>query len=210
MDHVTRLPFTPARLNFVDVMKQGFDTGVKNFLPLLGAIILWILTIGVPYINIGTTIAIFNLPIEMAKGGTISPASIFDKKYRQYMGEFFLVLGLMWMAIQPALILCVFPGIILKLAWSQAVFLVLDKGINPAEALTLSNKMMDGNKWVSFGINCVKFVVFWVGVIFWGGIPIVSVLLLPAWFIFCLVVSLGISSVIYGKLTQPAMQTDRE
>ncbi|MCL1921000.1 MAG: zinc-ribbon domain-containing protein [Kiritimatiellaeota bacterium] len=208
------LPFTPVRLNFSDVMKAGFDTGVKNLFPLLGAWFLWVLTIWIPYINIGTTIAIVNIPIELAKGKTFSPTSIFDKKYRQYMGEFFLVLGLKWMALQPAFALCVFPGIILMLAWSQAVFLVLDKGVNPAEALTLSNKMMDGNKWVSCGINFLLGITFWLGIFFWARImmiiPGVGGVLLLAWVACSQVVSLGVTGVIYGKLTQTAARSDSE
>ena len=39
-----------------------------------------------------------------------------------------------------AMIFLVVPGIVLGIIWSQALYLVLDKGVNPAKALSLSNK----------------------------------------------------------------------
>ena len=76
----------------------------------------------------------------------MSPTEIFKGKYRQYMGEFFILTGLKALGLLPALLFLVIPYIILNLAWSQATYLLLDKSVNPAEALTLSNKLTYGHK----------------------------------------------------------------
>ena len=70
---------------------------------MLGATVLWLLTIWIPYLNVGTTIAMNTIPIELSKGKVISPLFIFDGKYRKYMGEYFTLIGLMYLAIIPAL-----------------------------------------------------------------------------------------------------------
>lgn len=45
---------------------------------MLGATVLWLLTIWIPYLNVGTTIAMATIPIELSKGKVISPLFIFD------------------------------------------------------------------------------------------------------------------------------------
>ena len=119
---------------------------------MLGALILWILTCWVPYINVGTTIALYTIPIELSKGKVISPLFIFDGKYRQYMGEFFTLIGLMLMSLIPAFLFMVVPGIIISIGWSLAFFLLIDKGMAPGEALVQSNKATYGYKWTIFGV----------------------------------------------------------
>lgn len=134
------------------VLSEGTSIGLKNALPVLGALILWILTCWVPYINVGTTIALYTIPIELSKGKVISPLFIFDGKYRQYMGEFFTLIGLMLMSLIPAFLFMVVPGIIISIGWSLAFFLLIDKGMAPGEALVQSNKATYGYKWTIFGV----------------------------------------------------------
>ncbi|HPW67211.1 MAG TPA: hypothetical protein PLS84_09070 [Salinivirgaceae bacterium] len=135
-----------TKLSFGGIILQGIKLGIFNILSILVAIILWALTIWIPYLNVGTTIGLISMPIGMSKGNIMSPTEIFKRKYRQYMGEFFILTGLKAQGLLPALLFLVIPYIILNLAWSQATYLLLDKGVNPAEALTLSNKMTDGHK----------------------------------------------------------------
>ena len=71
------------------VIQEGVNIGIKNSLSLLGATLLWLITFWIPYLNVGTTIAINTIPIELSKGKVISPTFIFDAKYRRYMGEYF-------------------------------------------------------------------------------------------------------------------------
>ena len=72
------------KITVMGVIQEGIGVGLKNSLSLLGAIVLWILTIWIPYINVGTTIAIYTIPVALSKGKVISPTFIFDAKYRQY------------------------------------------------------------------------------------------------------------------------------
>jgi uncharacterized membrane protein len=138
-------------LTVIGIVQEGITIGLKNIASILGAVVLWALTIWIPYINVGTTIAIVSMPVALSKGNVMSPLEIFDPKYRKYMGEFFVTFGLMQLAIIPATLFMIIPGMVLTLAWSQAIFLVLDKGENPSEAISKSNEMTDGYKWTIFG-----------------------------------------------------------
>ena len=90
------------KLDFGSVLSQGFLVGMKNLPSLLGAIVLWLLTIWIPYVNVGTTIAIMTIPIKFSKGEIFSPLCIFEKQYYRYMGEF-LNMG-QWLSIPFVLI----------------------------------------------------------------------------------------------------------
>lgn len=82
-------------LDFEQTLKDSFVIGFRNAASIVGCVFLWLITIWIPYINIGTTIALSMLPIELAKGSIISPLSIFDAKYRKYMGEYLITASLM-------------------------------------------------------------------------------------------------------------------
>lgn len=106
------------KLDFAETLKDSIEIGVKNAPSIVVAVILWLVTIWIPYINIGTTIAIKLLPVELAKGNVINPLSIFDSKYRRYMGEFLITWGLMLIPIYIATLFLVVPGIVLSLSWA--------------------------------------------------------------------------------------------
>jgi hypothetical protein len=55
---------------FLESIKLGF----KNFLSLLGAVILWAITIWIPYLNVGTTVAMVTLPAKMSRGTITRPS----------------------------------------------------------------------------------------------------------------------------------------
>lgn len=132
---------------------------LKNVASMLAAAILWLLTIWVPYINVGTTIALFyGMPIELAKGGVMNPLSIFDGKYRKFMGEFFACVGLMAVSLIPAFAFMIVPGIIISIGWMFAVMLLIAKELNPAEAMTMSTKYTYGYKWTIFFAQLLVFV----------------------------------------------------
>lgn len=80
------------------------------------------------------------IPIELSKGKVISPLFIFDGKYRKYMGEYFTLIGLMYLAIIPALFFMIIPGIIISIGWSLAIYILLDKGVAPGEAMFEATK----------------------------------------------------------------------
>lgn len=138
------------KLNVLDIVANAVQIGLKNFLSIIGAVILYILTIWIPYLNVGTTIAMTTLPIELSKGNILNPTAIFDAKYRRYMGEYFILQGLIFMAILPALLFMVVPAIVLGIAWSLAVYLLIDKKLSPMQAIVASNKHTYGYKWTIF------------------------------------------------------------
>lgn len=135
---------------FMPTLLDAYSIAVKNALSIVIAILLWILTIWIPYINIGTTIALCTMPLALSRNRPISPTFIFDKRYRQFFGEFFLTGGLMLAGILAGALFCGFPAIVILISWSLAPMLVLDKGCNASEALTLSNKYTYGNKFLIF------------------------------------------------------------
>lgn len=100
---------TQKKISVMSVLSEGISLGMKNAVSLLVATVLWIVTLWIPYLNVGTTIAMTTIPIELSKGKVISPVFIFDSKYRKYMGEYFTLIGLMLMAIIPALFFMIVP-----------------------------------------------------------------------------------------------------
>lgn len=138
------------KITILGVWKEGWEITMKNLLSILGAVVLYVLTIWIPYLNVGTTIAMTTIPIELSKGHVISPLFIFDAKYRRYMGEYFMLIGLMIMALIPAYLFLLIPGIVISYAWSLAIYLLLDKKMAPGEAIVKSNEATYGYKWTIF------------------------------------------------------------
>ena len=143
------------KLDFAETLKDSIEIGVKNAPSIVVAVILWLVTIWIPYITLGTTIAIKLLPVELAKGNVINPLSIFDSKYRRYMGEFLITWGLMLIPIYIATLFLVVPGIVLSLSWTLSFYFLLDKGKNPIEAIKASNDATYGSKWTMFFVILV-------------------------------------------------------
>lgn len=140
------------QLSIINVTKETFESSLKNIPSFIGASLLWLVTCWIPYINVGTTIALFYaIPLEISKGQVVNPLSIFDAKYRKYMGEFFNIIGMMAVSIVPAFLFMIVPGIIISIGWSLAICLLIDKEVNPAEAMTLSTKYTYGHKLSIFG-----------------------------------------------------------
>lgn len=200
------------KITVMGVLSEGIGIGIKNAASMLGATILWLLTIWIPYLNVGTTIAMATIPIELSKGKVISPLFIFDGKYRQYMGEYFTLIGLMYLAIIPALFFMIIPGIIISIGWSLAIYILLDKGVAPGEAMIKSNKATYGYKWAIFGVSLVMVIILYILAwiitsIFDNGFGVFLVLLLA---IVYTVVSLGCNAVIYRNLTAEAKPEEME
>ncbi len=153
-------------INFGETLKDALAIGLKNAPSLIAAVLLWIVTIWIPYLNVGTTIAISLLPTEMAKGNVINPFGIFDSKYRRYMGEYLLTVALTALGTYLAMLFLLIPGIVLSIAWSFSVYYLIEKNKNPMEAIKASNDATYGSKWTMFGITLLfviaAFVVFFI------------------------------------------------
>lgn len=131
---------------FMPTLQDAYSIAVKNALPIVLSVLFWALTLWIPYINIGTTIALWTMPLALSRNKPISPTFIFDKRYRQFFGEFFLTGGLMLAGVLAGALFSGFPAIVIFISWCLAPLLVLDKGCNASEALTLSNQYTYGNK----------------------------------------------------------------
>jgi len=132
------------------VIKDGIGIGLKNLFPLIGTLILYGLTCWIPYLNVGTTIALVALPAAMSRGEAISPTEIFDSKYRKNMGNFFLLAVCYSFAIVIGFLFGIIPGIVLSYSWFIAFLLLVDKEMNPMQALSESNQKTYGHKATIF------------------------------------------------------------
>jgi hypothetical protein len=190
-----------TKISLVPTIQNGIALGLKNFVALVVNSILYILTIWVPYLNVGTTIAMTSLPAKMGQEEGLSMVEIFNKDYRRHMGEYFLTAGLMFPAILTANIFFIVPGIILSLNWSQALLLMLEKNFTPLTAIRKSQEITEGNQWVIFLAPAVFMVGAMIIIAIFNAINetlgsivsfIIMVLLLP--------IFLGIQAEIYSKL----------
>ena len=208
-------PMEPAYNNggrlitVMGVITEGISLGLKNFVSIFVAYILFFLTCWIPYINVGTSIALVNLPITLSKsnGSMISPTFIFDGQYRKYMGEFFNLMGLMAISLVPAFLFLFVPGIIISYGWSQAYYLMFDKEIAPSEAMMQSTKITYGYKSTLFWIDLLIFVVV---SIFFGIInfltmlvtnsPIITMIFMVIIISLVAVIRVGCAAVAYREL----------
>lgn len=195
------------KIELIPVISEGIQIGLKNFASIFAAVLLWLITIWVPYINVGTTIAILSLPIALSKGeGILSPLFIFESKYRRYMGEFFTLIGLMWLSIFPALMFGIVPGIIIGIGWSLAIYILIDKGVAPGEALVQSNKATYGYKWTIFGVSVVigfvSMILMYICGLIVSNIGELGFILMLIVLAFIQVFGIGCNTVIYRNLTK--------
>ena len=200
------------KLEIIPTVQQGIELALKNYLSIVVTVALYVVSLFIPYINVGTTIAMASLPAEMAKGTIINPLFIFDGKYRRNMGEFFILMSLMTGAVGVGFMFGIIPGIVIGYAWYIALILFVDKDMPALEALRESNKLTYGNKARIFGVEMVMvialaIVVAVIGFIF--GIGHVSWLIAIGAFInivvaiFFVPAMLGAQAVIYKALTSP-------
>jgi len=198
-----------TQLTVMSIITNTIQIALKNSVSILMAVALWLITFWIPYINVGTTIALVGMVVTLSKGKVISPFEIFNERYRQYMGEFFLLLIFLETGIVIGSFFFVIPGIIISIAWGQALYLMLDKGMNPMEALTTSNKITHGKKLTiflgTFGIYAVAFSALWIlGALFNAIAEFLGTLFsfVAAVFIVSLVISQG--AYIYSVLSEEA------
>ena len=159
------------KLAIMATIKDGLAIALVNYLSLILTVVLYLVTIWIPYLNVGTTIAVSSLPAEMAKGTVINPLFIFDGKYRRNMGEYFILSALMTGAILVGFLFGIIPGFVISVAWSFAVVLFVDKDMSAMDALHESNRLTYGHKWRIFGtefllVLCLELVIVIIQCIF--------------------------------------------
>ena len=200
------------KLAVVATIKEGISIGIKNIGPILVNVFLYLVTIWIPYLNVGTTIGLsVGIVTKASRGEAISMTEIFDPKYRKYMGEYFLVSGLVGLGVGIGLVFFIIPGYVIAIAWGLAALLVVDKGKNPTEAITMSNNLTYGYKWKMVWIYLLAFLAFLIVMcIFMGiGSAINNVtamrcmtFLVVLLAIFEIFIFLGLQASIYKQLTE--------
>ncbi len=153
------------KLEVIPAIQDAVAIGVKNSASLVLTVVFYVLTIWIPYLNVGTTIAMATIPGKLAQGSVINPAFIFDSVYRRRMGSYFLLQGFLHIMMVPAFCFLIVPAIVLSVMYSLALFIMLDKDVTPTEALELSNKATYGFKWKIFFVSLVYAILF--GIVFW-------------------------------------------
>ncbi|MCL1827664.1 MAG: hypothetical protein FWG20_06425 [Candidatus Cloacimonetes bacterium] len=134
-------------LDIIETLKEGVGIAIKSAIPIIVNVVLWVVTIWIPYLNIGTTIGLFvGIILKLGRGEEVSPTEIFNPIYRKYMGEYLLTLGLYFIGVFAGMLFFVIPGLVMTYSWRYATLQLIDKEVNPMEALTLSNKLTYGNK----------------------------------------------------------------
>lgn len=192
----------------VDLKMLFTDTitsSLKNIASILGAVVLWLITIWIPYINVGTTIAVFyGLPLELSRGNVLNPLSIFDVKYRKFMGEFFALVGLYYLSIIPALVFMIIPGIIISVGWSFAFLLLIDRECDPSRCLTDSTRYTFGYKWLIFlgqlALIICGYIVFAILISIFQNISGLNVLVTLAYIVFFIGLTLAFNGQLYRRL----------
>jgi hypothetical protein len=199
-----------TQLSIGGIIQNGIQIGLKNFVSLILAVILFGLTFWIPYLNIGTFIAMNALVVMMAKDGSFSPTEIFDAKYRKNFGEFFLLLGFIFMGVMASYITIIGP-LVLGIAWMLAIPLLLDKDMDPLKAIRVSNKLTYGHKWTIFLAQIVIFVGFAVVVAIFQAInETLGMIIIFILYILLFPILLGMQAYVYRELSQGADQAMQE
>lgn len=149
---------TTATLSFTQTLSEGLSTGLRNCLSFIGAVILWVLTIWIPYINVGTTIAIVTLPLLYARGETFSPLLIFDSSYRRIIGNFMLLSVLRGSIIFASMLFMIIPSFVMLFSYLLAPFYLIEKDQNPLEAMQSSSRATYGSKWTILAVYVIYFI----------------------------------------------------
>ena len=158
----------------------------------------------------GTTIGFLGIIVSISKGNSTSATEIFNAKYREKMGEFFLLLSFMIIGIASGYAFVIIPGIVISIAWSQSIFLFIDKGYSPLESINKSNDIIYGEKLTIFigylslvlilGLSIGLLITLAVNVDEIAGLLALLVGLIG--YIAFILVMIGCSAYIYGKLNK--------
>jgi len=194
---------TSKKLDIVATIKEGITMGMGNIVPIFVNLLLWALTIWIPYLNVGTTIGLWiGIVSKVSRDEAISMTEIFDSNYRKYMGEYFLTSGLVGIGVCAGIAFFIIPGIVIGIAWSLAQLLVIDKEKNPTEAITLSNNYTYGNKARMFFIYFLVFLASGIVMAILGRIPVLGGILGFVVSILMMFILIGLQASIYKQLTE--------
>jgi len=198
-------------LTVVGIITNAFQKGLKYLVPVFVNAILWVVTFWIPYLNVGTTIAMtVGIVGKMSRDEEVSMTEVFKPEYRKNMGEYFLVMGFMMAGIMTGMAFFFIPGMVISIAWMLAPILVIDKNMTPIDAISKSNTMTYGKKWVIFGSMFLLYIVciiaLAIGNFIFGKIPAIGGFLTFIWTIggmaLISTVMMAAVSTIYGELSK--------
>ncbi len=140
-----------VELTVTGVITNSINKGIKYAVPVVVNALLWLLTIWIPYINVGTTIGLmFGIVAKISRDEPVGMTEIFDPKYRKRMGEVFLTGGFVYLGSSVGALFFLAPGLVIATAWSLGILLVVDREMDPMEAISTSNTLTYGKKWTIF------------------------------------------------------------
>jgi hypothetical protein len=138
----------PETLSVGNILSHSFRWGLGQYVRILLMLILWALTVWIPYVNIGTTIAILaGAPILLSRRQQITPTFIFDRQYRDVMADWLVLQTLRGGAILLGLLFLVIPGIVVSVGWILAPLLLVDRKHGILESMSQSWHATQGKKW---------------------------------------------------------------
>ena len=114
------------------------------------------------------------------------------------------------MAMVPAFLMGIIPGIVLSYAWALAIYLFIDKDLHALDALRKSNELTYGNKWRMFFIGLILAIALGIVTGILGIIPYVGAILNVIVMILYYPIQLGCNAVIYKQLTNPEEEVKAE
>jgi|TARA_B100001540_G_scaffold284019_1_gene275990 hypothetical protein len=133
-----------------NIINNSFSIGLANIGPIVLVLLVYYLTIWIPYINLGTSIATIAMAISIARNESFTVEALFSHKYRKLIGPMFLLWGISLVAILLGFLFLIIPGLILAMAWSLAPYLIIDKNLDVMDALKVSYKITYGKKGILF------------------------------------------------------------
>ena len=192
------------KLDIMQTIKDGVQYGLKNFLPLLLMVIRYVVTVWIPYLNVGTTIGFYRAIIGIGRGETIDPVAIFSKDNFKNLSGFFLLLGLLYIGIVVAFFFMFIPGMVMSIAWGFAVYFFIDKKVSPLKSLQLSYDTTFGNKWRIFFTELLCGILISIICCIFVAIPKVGAVLAGIATVLCSAIMVAVEGVMYDFFSKKA------
>lgn len=185
------------KLNIIETLKEGVNCAIQNLVSLLVAVVLYVLTVWIPYLNVGTTVGLVKFVIAMSRGEAVDPLILFKKENFDNLGNLFLFIGLELMGIAAASFFMLVPAIVLGVAWNFAIYFLVDRNMRPVEALDFSFKATNGEKWRIFATELLLAIAISIVCGLLGAIPKAGPFLSAVASIFGIAVCIAVESVMF-------------
>ena len=190
------------KLEVIPTLTEACQLGIKNVVPLILTVLLYFVTVWIPYLNVGTTVGLYRIIIDLSKGKTVDPKSIFKKENFENLGGFFLMLGFLSIGLTAAMAFMFIPGIVMGIAWGFAIYIYLEKKVSPLKALMLSDKATYGEKWTIFLITLLFGIAACLVCGLFGAIPKVGFVFVILLVICLAAVAVALEAVLYRHFSE--------